>query len=79
MKKKITFWCGYGKKGQNIEKENIIIVKKKSFLLTIFEIIGKIFKLIICIILFILLTVGATVIINSQTRLFLMEIFKNMF
>lgn len=67
------------KKNQVNNNDNIILVRKKSILQTIFEIIGKIIKLIIYAILLILLTIGATVLINSQTRDFLIEIFKNVF
>lgn len=80
MKKKSLFDIAMEKKqSQTTENENIIIVRKKSFLLTMFEIVGKIFKLIIYIVLLILLTVGATVMINSQTREFLIEILKSVF
>lgn len=69
MKKKSLFDIAMEKKEkQTIENENIIIVKKKSFLLTTFEIMGKIFKVIIYIVLMILLTIGATVLINSSLR-----------
>ncbi len=79
MKKKSLFDIAMEKKkNQTIENENIIIVKKRSFLITIFEIIGKILKLILCIILFILLTIGATVLLNSQTRDIIIDIIKKM-
>lgn len=69
MKKKSLFDIAMEKKeNQTIENENIVIVKKKSFLLTIFEILGKIFKVIIYIVLMIILTIGATVLINSSLR-----------
>lgn len=77
MKKKSLFDIAMEKKkNQTIENENIIIVKKRSFLITIFEIIGKILKLILYMILFILLTIGATVLLNSQTRDIIIDIIK---
>ncbi len=69
MKKKSLFDIAMEKKQkQTIENENIVIVRKKSFLLTMFEIVGKILKLIIYIVLIMLLTIGATVLINSSLR-----------
>lgn len=79
MKKKSLFDIAMEKKkNQTIENENIIIVKKRSIIITIFEIIGKILKLILYIILFILLTIGATVLLNSQTREIIIDILKEM-
>lgn len=69
MKKKSLYDIAMEKKqNKTIENEDIIIVRKKSFLLTIFEIIVKIFRLIIYISLMILLTIGATVLINNTLR-----------
>lgn len=69
MKKKSLYDIAMEKKqNKTIENEDIIIVRKKSFLLTIFEIIVKIFRLIIYIYLMILLTIGATVLINNTLR-----------
>ena len=77
MKKKSLFDIAMEKKkNQTIENENIIIVKKRSFIITIFEIIGKIFKLILYIFLFILLTIGATVLLNSALREQIINILK---
>ncbi len=77
MKKKSLFDIAMEKKkNQTIENENIIIVKKRSFIITIFEIIGKIFKLILYIFLFILLTIGATVLLNSTLREQIINILK---
>lgn len=79
MKKKSLFDIAMEKKkNQTIENENIIIVKKMPIIITIFETIGKIFKLILYIILFILLTIGATVLLNSQTREIIIDILKKM-
>ena len=76
MKKKSLFDIAMEKKeNQTIENENIIIVKKKSFLLTMFEIMGKILKLILSI----LLTVGATVLMNSTLREQIINILKTNF
>ena len=80
MKKKSLYDIAMERKNNQINNnDNIIVVRKKSVLQTIFEIIGKIIKLIIYAILLILLTIGTTVLINSQTRDFLIEIFKNVF
>lgn len=80
MKKKSLFDIAMEKKeNQTIENENIVIVKKKSFLLTIFEIMGKILKLILYMILFILLTIGATVLMNSTLREQIINIVKTNF
>lgn len=80
MKKKSLYDIAMEKKNsQTTNNDNIIVVRKKSILQIIFDIIGKILKLIIYAILIILLTIGATVLINSQTREFLLEILKNVF
>ncbi len=80
MKKKSLYDIAMSKKNnQTTQNENIIIVRKKSIIQIIFDIIGRILKLIIYAILIILLTVGATVLINSQTREYLIEILKNVF
>ena len=77
MKKKSLFDIAMEKKQkQTEENDNIIILKKRSFIMTIIEIIGKILKLILYIILFILLTIGATVLINSALREQLINIVK---
>lgn len=69
MKKKSLYDIAMGKKqNKTIENEDIIIARKKSFLLTIFEILVKIFRLIIYISLMILLTIGATVVLNNTLR-----------
>ena len=80
MKKKSLYDIAMEKKNsQSIDNDNIIVVRKKSILQTLFDIVGKILKLIIYAILIILLTIGATVLINNQTREFLIEILKNIF
>lgn len=80
MKKKSLYDIAMERKNNQVNNnDNIIVVRKKSVLQTIFEIIGKIIKLIIYAILLILLTIGATVLINSQTREFLLGILKNVF
>lgn len=77
MKKKSLFDIAMEKKqNQTTENENIIILKKRSFIMTIFEIIGKILRLILYIILFILLTIGTTVLTNSTLREQLINIVK---
>lgn len=80
MKKKSIYDIAIERKNsQTTNNDNIIVVRKKSLLQNIFEIIGKILKVIIYTILIILLTIGATVLINNQTRNFLIEILKTVF
>ncbi len=80
MRKKSLYDIAMEKKNsQTAENDNIIIIRKKSIVQIIFDIIIKFLKLIIYVILIILLTIGATVLINSQTREFLIEILKNVF
>ena len=60
MKKKSLYDIAMERKNNQVNNnDNIIVVRKKSVLQTIFEIIGKIIKLIIYAILLILLTIGA--------------------
>lgn len=78
MKKKSLYDIAMEKK-DNSKINNIIIERKKSFADIIFKIIEKTFKLILYLILFILITIGATVILNSQTREIFGEMLKNVF
>lgn len=80
MKKRYIYDIAMEKKNnQPTQNENIIVVNKKNIFQIIFEIIVKILKLIIYAILIIILTIGSTVLINSQTREFLIETLKNVF
>lgn len=80
MKKKSLFDIAMEKKQkQTTENENIVIVRKKSFLLIMFEIIVKIFRLIIYITLMLLLTIGATVLINATLREQMLNIIQTNF
>lgn len=80
MKKKSLFDIAMEKKQkQTTENENIVIVRKKSFLLIMFEIIVKIFRLIIYIALMLLLTIGATVLINATLREQMLNIIQTNF
>ena len=80
MKKKSLFDIAMEKKqNKTTENENIIIVRKKTFLLIMFEIIVKIFRLIIYIALMLLLTIGATVLINATLREQMLNIIQTNF
>lgn len=77
MKKKSLFDVAMEKKKtQNIENKNIIVVKKKSYLIIAMEIISKILKFIFFLGLLILLTIGATVLVNSSLREQIVNIIK---
>lgn len=79
MKKKSLYDIAMERKQNNIiENDKVIIVRKKSIFSTILEIIGKIFKIVLYFILLILLTIGATVLLNSQTREIFIDIIKKM-
>ena len=56
------------KNRKQLQDENIIITKKNSRILTILEVVGKILKVIFYIVICILLTVGTTVLANSELR-----------
>ncbi len=57
-------------------QEQIVIERKRTVLLVIVDIIEKILKLLFYIVLFILVTIGATVLINSELRWQLINIIK---
>ena len=69
MKKKSLFDIAMEQKNRKqLQDENIIITKKNSRILTILEVVGKILKVIFYIVICILLTVGTTVLANSELR-----------
>ena len=69
MKKKSLFDIAMEQKNRKqLQDENIVITKKNSKISTVIEIIGKILKVIFYIVICILLTVGTTVLVNSELR-----------
>lgn len=79
MKKKSLYDIAMERKQNDlIDNEKVTIVRKKSIIITIIDIIGKILKIIVYFILFLLLTIGATVLLNAQTREIFIDIIKNM-
>ena len=56
------------------DNEKIVIIRNKPILLIIVDIIAKILKLFVYFILIILLTIGATVLINEQMREYFINI-----
>lgn len=75
MKKKSLFDIAMEQKNRKkLEDENVVVTKKNSKILTAIEIIGKILKVIFYIVICILLTVGTTVLANSELREQLMNI-----
>lgn len=69
MKRKSLYDIAMERKDKTSEvQEQIVIEKKRTILLVIVDIIEKILKLLFYIMLFILLTIGATVLINSELR-----------
>ena len=77
MKKKSIYDIAMEQKA-NTKDDNIILTKRSSKVSVIFEIIEKILKLIFYIIISLLLTVGTTVLINSELRNNLLETIINM-
>ncbi|MBO5005056.1 MAG: hypothetical protein J6D03_07440 [Clostridia bacterium] len=75
MKKKSLFDIAMEQKNRKkLEDENVVITKKNSKISIVIEIIGKILKVIFYIVICILLTVGTTVLANSELREQLMNI-----
>lgn len=69
MKKKSLYDIAMERKDKTSEvQEQIVIERKRTILLVIVDIIEKILKLLFYIVLFILVTIGATVLINSELR-----------
>jgi len=77
MKKKSLYDIAMEQKNENlIDNEKVVIIRKNNLLSSLIDILGKCLKFILYIILFLLLTVGATVLINSQTREIVLNILK---
>ncbi|MBO5349880.1 MAG: hypothetical protein J6A89_08735 [Clostridia bacterium] len=75
MKKKSLFDIAMEQKNRKkLEDENVVVTKKNSKILIAIEIIGKILKVIFYIVICILLTIGTTVLANSELREQLMNI-----
>ncbi|MBO5004954.1 MAG: hypothetical protein J6D03_06925 [Clostridia bacterium] len=69
MKKKSLFDIAMEQKNRKqLQDKNIVITKKNSKISTVIEIIGKILKVIFYIVICILLTIGTTVLVNSELR-----------
>lgn len=69
MKKKSLFDIAMEQKNRKqLQDENIVITKKNSKIFMAIEIVGKILKIIFYIVICILLTVGTTVLVNSELR-----------
>ena len=77
MKKKSLYDIAMERKDKTSEvQEQIVIERKRTILLVIVDIIEKILKLLFYIVLFILVTIGATVLINSELRWQLINMIK---
>lgn len=75
MKKKSLFDIAMEQKNRKkLEDENVVVTKKNSKILTAIEIIGKILKVVFYLVICILLTIGTTVLANSELREQLMNI-----
>lgn len=69
MKKKSLFDIAMEEKSRRqSEDKNVVVTKKNSKILTAIEIIEKILKVVFYIVICILLTVGSTVLANSELR-----------
>lgn len=69
MKKKSLFDIAMEQKREKQNNDNnIVITHKNSKLSIVVEIIGKIFKLLFYILICLLLTIGTTVLVNSELR-----------
>lgn len=70
MKKKSLFDIAMEQKRekQNNDNNNIVITHKNSKISIVVEIIGKIFKVLFYILICLLLTIGTTVLVNSELR-----------
>ena len=77
MKKKSLYDIAMERKDKTSEvQEQIVIERKRTILLVIVDVIEKILKLLFYIVLFILVTTGATVLINSELRWQLINMIK---
>ncbi|MBE5805162.1 MAG: hypothetical protein E7313_00310 [Clostridiales bacterium] len=69
MRKKSLFDIAMEEKNRKqLEDENVVVTKKNSKILTAIEIIGKILKVVFYFVICILLTIGTTVLANSELR-----------
>lgn len=69
MKKKSLFDIAMEQKREKQNNDNnIVITHKNSKISIVVEIIGKIFKLLFYILICLLLTIGTTVLVNSELR-----------
>lgn len=69
MKKKSLFDIAMEQKREKQNNDNnIVITHKNSKLSIVVEIIGKIFKVLFYILICLLLTIGTTVLVNSELR-----------
>lgn len=68
MKKSLFDIAMEQKNRKKLEDENVVVTKKNSKILIAIEIIEKILKVIFYIVICILLTVGTTVLVNSELR-----------
>ena len=69
MKKKSLFDIAMEQKRERQNNDNnIVITHKNSKLSIVVEIIGKIFKVLFYILICLLLTIGTTVLVNSELR-----------
>ena len=69
MKKKSLFDIAMEQKREKQNNDNnIVITQKNSKISIVVEIIGKIFKVLFYILICLLLTIGTTVLVNSELR-----------
>lgn len=78
MKKKSLYDIAMEQKENEVNNdEKVIIIKNKTMLLIVIEIADKILKVLLYAILLILLTIGATVLVNYETRNLFIDMLKN--
>lgn len=78
MKKKSLYDIAMEQKENEVNNdEKVIIIKNKTMLLIVIEIADKILKVLLYVILLILLTIGATVLVNYETRNLFIDMLKN--
>lgn len=78
MKKKSLYDIAMEQKENKVNNdERVIIIKNKTILLIVMEIVDKILKVLLYAILLILLTIGAMVLVNYETRNFFIDMLKN--
>ena len=77
MKKKSLYDIAMERKDKTSDvQEQIVIERKRTILLVIVDVIEKILELLFYIVLFIFVTIGATVLINSELRWQLINMIK---